>query len=343
MTQHAATSGSVRFAALLLIALAVLFGPVLLAQDVDSTAHTVQFVTVDRGVRLEVLDWGGSGRPVVLLAGLGFTAHVFDTFAPKLATSYHVYGITRRGFGESSAPPPSEGAYMADRLGDDVVQVIDSLKLNRPVLIGHSIAGEELSSVGSRYPEKIGGLIYLDAGYAYAFYDPALGDLQIDLLNLEKKLQLMQPGKGPNDTRPIIDGLLSTGLPQIQKDLKEEREFLSTLPSDMLSGSSTSMPAASQAIIAGQQKYTSIPVPILAIFAVPHDMGPSLDNNPTLRAAYDANDEATSGAQATAFEKGLPSARVIRLPHANHFVFRSNETDVLREITAFINGLPSGT
>jgi hypothetical protein len=97
-----------------------------------------------------------------------------------------------------------------------------------------------------------------------------------------------------------------TGLPQIERDLKEEREFLSTLPTDMITGRSTSMPVASQAIIAGEQKYTSIAVPILAIFAVPHDMGPSLDKNPALRAAFDAHDEATSGAQATAFEKGLP-------------------------------------
>jgi hypothetical protein len=44
----------------------------------DPSKHKVQFVTVANGVRLEVLDWGGSGRPVVLLAGLGTTAHVFD-------------------------------------------------------------------------------------------------------------------------------------------------------------------------------------------------------------------------------------------------------------------------
>ena len=41
-----------------------------------------------------------------------------------------------------------------------------------------------------------------------------------------------------------------TGLPQIERDLKEEREFLSTLPTDMITGRSTSMPVASQAIIA---------------------------------------------------------------------------------------------
>jgi len=62
----------------------------------DSSPHTAQLVSVDKDVRLEVLDWGGSGRPVILLAGGGNTAHVFDEFAPKLAANYHVYGITRR-------------------------------------------------------------------------------------------------------------------------------------------------------------------------------------------------------------------------------------------------------
>src|ERR1700722_7294174 len=70
----------------------------------DPSPHTVQFVTVDENVKLEVLDWGGTGRPLVLLAGLGNTAHVFDEFAPKLTPEYHVYGITRRGYGASSHP-----------------------------------------------------------------------------------------------------------------------------------------------------------------------------------------------------------------------------------------------
>ena len=65
----------------------------------DPSSHTTRFVTVDKDVRLEVLDWGGSGRPIVPLAGGGNTAHVFDDFAPKFRAHNHVYGITRRGFG----------------------------------------------------------------------------------------------------------------------------------------------------------------------------------------------------------------------------------------------------
>ena len=114
-------------------------------RSLDPSPHIVQLITVDDNVQLEkVLDWGGTGRPVVLLAGLGNTAHIFDEFAPKLVGGYHVLGITRRGYGASSTPP---AGYSADRLGDDVLAVVKSLKLTRPVLVGHSIGGGELSSV----------------------------------------------------------------------------------------------------------------------------------------------------------------------------------------------------
>ena len=90
----------------------------------DPSPHKVQFVTVDENVKLEVLDWGGSGRPIVLLTGSGDTAHVFDDFAPQLTSQYRVYGITRRGFGVSSHP---ESGYSDQRLADDVLQVVASL------------------------------------------------------------------------------------------------------------------------------------------------------------------------------------------------------------------------
>jgi non-heme chloroperoxidase len=248
----------------------------------DPAQHSIRFVTIDKDVKLEVLDWGGTGRPLVMLAGLGNSAHIFDKFAPKLTRAYHVYGVTRRGFGDSSAP---NSGYSADRLGDDVLAAIDALRLTKPVLAGHSIAGEELSSIGSRHPEKVAGLIYLDAGYFYAYYDPSV--------------------KQPMPTIPPPTG---------------------------------DSPNAVAGVMAGTQKYTSIRGPILAIFALPHDPGPAVTNNPDQLAAF-KDEDAIADSQAKAFEKGLPSAKVIRIPNANHFVFISNETDVLREMNAFIGGL----
>ena len=127
----------------------------------DPSKHSVQFVTVEEGVRLEVLDWGGTGRPVVLLAGSGNTAHVFDDFAEKLSGACcHVYGITRRGFGASTHP---DSGYDQQRLADDVLQVLDALKIVAPVLAGHSMSGEELTTLGDEHSDRLAGLVYLDA------------------------------------------------------------------------------------------------------------------------------------------------------------------------------------
>ncbi len=151
-------------------------------------------VTTDEGVRLEVLDWGGSGRPLVLLAGGGNTAHVFDDFAPKLAASFHVYGITRRGFGASTFVALEGGA---NRLGQDVLAVIDALKLDRPVLAGHSFGGAELSAVANSRPNRIAGLVYFEAGYTYAF-DNGKGAKMEELMALQAR-QPPPPAAGPSD------------------------------------------------------------------------------------------------------------------------------------------------
>jgi len=345
----------------------------------DTSPHTVQFITVEKDVKLEVLDWGGAGRSVVLLSGLGDTAHVFDDFAPKLTSQYHVYGITRRGFGASSGPVPANENYSADRLGDDVLAVLDALKLDRAVLVGHSIAGEELSSVGTQHPEKVAGLVYLDAGNGYAFYDRALGDFRIDLYELQRKLQRLQAN--PADPRPLMQDLLENELPVFERDLQErQRNYRQQGPpnpnpsaADLVSfqaytawikrmyglpdpeaelrqefesnpdgsvGKPTTPPTVLEAIHAGERKYANIPVPILDIYAAPHDLSLFYQDDPSGLAAAEVKDAASGDTQAKAFQNGVPSAHLVRLVHASHYVFMSNETDVLREIRTFISTLP---
>src|SRR5262245_29256248 len=100
------------------------------------------------------------------------------------------------------------------------------------------------------------------------------------------------------------------------------------------------IPAAASDVVAGELEYTDIRVPVLTILAIPHDLGSAFQSDPAARAAGEASDVARTGAQADAFEKGVPSACVVRLPHASHYVFVSNEADVLREMNAFLARLP---
>ena len=198
-------------------------------EKADSSPHTVQMVSVERGVSLEVLDWGGIGRPLVLLTGMADDAHIFDGFAPKLTAKYHVYGITRRGRGISSYPEAKATNYSASRLGEDVLTVIDTLHLNKPVLAGHSIAGEELSYIGSHHPEKVAGLIYMDASYPYALYR-AGGVLQLDAIELRKQLHQFMTGYR---MEPVQDyeGLIAN-LERVEKEVKEQQQETQGLPPD---------------------------------------------------------------------------------------------------------------
>jgi pimeloyl-ACP methyl ester carboxylesterase len=303
---------------------------------------TVSFVPVGQGVKLEVLDWGGTGRPLVLLAGLGDTAHGFDKFAAKLVPQYHVYGITRRGYGESGSPLPTEANYSADRLGDDVVAVIDALHLKqRPVLVGHSIAGEELSSVGSRHPEKVAGLVYLDAAYGYAFYDHAHGGLLLDALEVRKKIEDLATEEG-SDKRKAISDILAE-LPDFEKELQAQEKEMADLPTnhpDPAGADDEFDPG--EAILLGQKKYKEIKAPVLAIFADPHDLGKlPREFKAAGRAAMAKYDVDYTDTYSNAFEAGGPTAHVVRIPNADHYVFQSNEAQVLKEMDAFLAKLPN--
>src|SRR5262249_5035677 len=214
----------------------------------------------------------------------------------------------------------------------DVLAVLDSLKLDRPVLVGHSIAGQELSSIGSRHPEKVAGLIYLDAAYAYAFYDASKGDLRIDSVDLQRKLEGLR--LQPPNARQLIEELLETTLPQFEKDLREMQKDIQANPA--LAAGVPSVSPVMAAIMAGTQKYTEIKAPALAIYASPHDLGPAAGTDAAARAAAEANDATRTEAQAQAFQRGVPSASVVRLAHANHYVFQSHEADVLKEMQTFI-------
>lgn len=297
-------------------------------------------IPVETGVELEVLDWGGSGRAVVLLAGLGNTAHIFDDFAPKLARNCHVYGITRRGHGRSSRPA---FGYSADRLADDVLAVLNTLRLDHPVLVGHSIAGEELTSLGSRHSDRLGGLVYLDAA---GDRTKATTDSRIQEIR-----RVLPPPPAPGDADRRNFSALVKFHHRIRGYSPPEGELREThrVSPDGSVGEYDAPDDVWHAIIGGVQKpdYHSIRVPALAIYAVPRtakDVAQQWykldDPNVQLAVerAYAIGIQSIEEA-GREFQDGSPERRVVHLRGADHYVFLSNEEDVLRELKAFLASL----
>lgn len=115
------------------------------------------------GLKLHYIDWGGSGPALILLAGLGDSAHIFDDFAPRLARAHHVIAFTRRAYGASAAP--ADGNYSNAALVGDILHLLDALSIPRASFVGHSIAGGELATLGSDHADRVDRLIYIDAAY----------------------------------------------------------------------------------------------------------------------------------------------------------------------------------
>ena len=111
-------------------------------------------------MNLHYIDWGGEGRNIVLLAGIGGTAQLYRGLAPLLSQQFRVAALTRRGHGRSDRP---ESGYDNDTAVDDVRRFFDFLEIERAILIGHSWGGLEMTCFGVLYPEGVEAIVYLDA------------------------------------------------------------------------------------------------------------------------------------------------------------------------------------
>ena len=103
--------------------------------------HTERFVEAN-GVRLHVLDWGGTGPALILIHGYGDSPHVFDDIAPALTDQFHVVAYARRGHGKSSGAE----SYSNAALAGDLIAVMDSLGIAKASLAGWSMGGNEITA-----------------------------------------------------------------------------------------------------------------------------------------------------------------------------------------------------
>jgi hypothetical protein len=187
----------------------------------------------------------------------------------------------------------------------------------------------------------VAGLVYLEAGYPYAF-DNGKGPT----------MKEFQDVKGPQPPTPTNSHLASFSALQkwdaevfgFRKPEAEFRQIWESTPvgrpvkARAFPGSQMFM-----TILTGNKRYTNIPVPALVIFAIPHVPENWLRKSaePSVREAsraYFTRIDALAEQQAKAFEAGVPTAHVIRV-RGTHHIFLSDEARVVRETRAFLADL----
>ena len=119
-----------------------------------------KFVTL-QDLNFHYRDWGGEGRATVLVHGLASTCHIWDLVAPLLTDNLRVVALDQRGHGESHKP--NEG-YDFDTITKDLHAFINKLRLNSPLLVGHSWGGNTVLHYGASFSNSIAGLVLVDGG-----------------------------------------------------------------------------------------------------------------------------------------------------------------------------------
>jgi pimeloyl-ACP methyl ester carboxylesterase len=102
------------------------------------------------------------GKPVmVMIHGVTDIGLSWTTLTWKLQDAYDIYMVDCRGHGLTDPFMPGDDG---DTLIKDVVEFVRVMKLDKPILMGHSMGGATVIRVGAEYPDLAKAIIVLDAG-----------------------------------------------------------------------------------------------------------------------------------------------------------------------------------
>ena len=110
-------------------------------------------------LRIHFRDWGDPTLPpLVLVHGLRDHSHSFDDLARGLVDRYHVLALDLRGHGDSETTP----YYAFGHFVLDLHNLIRALRLERPILVGHSMGGEIVVRLAGSFPGTLSKLVMIE-------------------------------------------------------------------------------------------------------------------------------------------------------------------------------------
>jgi pimeloyl-ACP methyl ester carboxylesterase len=306
----------------------------------DTSPHKSDFVQVN-GIHLHYLDWGGSGDVLLFLAGMGCNAHIFDNFAPRFADKFHVIALTRRGHGESDHP---EIGYDVDTLTNDIRQFMDALGINQAILVGHSLAGAELSHFATLYPEQVLKLIFLDAAY-----DRSSASYK-NMLEKHPLRKFQAPGADDDhySADDYFAGIKKTypSLAAIWGEVMQEQslhEITQTADGKVIDKMSDEIGKALNDMMASYvPEDAKIKAPTLGIYAISNGCYYISDDWMTEEQKYHVKDyfETVSNSCVTEniekFRRNVPHAKIVVLPEGHHYCFIKKKEEVYDEMRKFL-------
>jgi hypothetical protein len=236
-----------------------------------------------------------------------------------------------------------ERPYALNRVcGRDTALVLTAAVVDHLVVVEVTVQPSVTNVLVSQDGRADLDIIEISTLVRYAYSPERRGGFHIDTLELRRALNTSLDAISPAEQRSAI-ARLQEMIPQFATDLEEQKKVLATAPQMpekeyAIEKLDTATPEGQikKAALDGERRYAHLNCPVLAIFALPHDQG--LPPGPK-RDAADASDIQTFGPIVDSFAAGVPSARVVRIPHAQHAIYDSNRNEVMHEINRFADGL----
>ncbi len=138
------------FSPLLLLALGWSVTAAVLAQS--PATSTVGTLKVERH--------GDHGRSVILIPGLQGGPWVWERTIERLQKDHVVYAVTLAGF--DGVPAPAGDGNLFDRAGASLLRLIEQQKIDKPVLVGHSLGGTLAIRFASEHAGLVSGVLAVD-------------------------------------------------------------------------------------------------------------------------------------------------------------------------------------
>lgn len=98
----------------------------------------------------------GSGHPLLLIGGLGYSRWFWHKVVPGLAEHFHVITFDNRGAGDSDKP---DGPYTVPMMAADTAGLLDALAIQKAYVLGHSLGGFIAQELVVTRPDLVGKLV----------------------------------------------------------------------------------------------------------------------------------------------------------------------------------------
>jgi pimeloyl-ACP methyl ester carboxylesterase len=269
---------------------------------------------------LKVERHGDHGRPVILIPGLEGGPWVWQRTMAALQKDHVVYAVTLAGF--DGVPAPAGGGSLLDRADVSLKQLIEQQRIDKPVLVGHSLGGTLALRFAGEHPQMISGVVAVDGLPIF----PGMERMGMDqrkamAARIRQQMAALSPGQFAAQSLAymqnvgVIDPQLAARYAPMnaRSDINASTQYMAE---DMLADYRPGLKNAN--------------VPILEIS--PYN-APDFTRSP----------RAMSEAQKTAYYESLlaraPQARVVSISPSRHFVMLDQPATFQRTLDGFLASL----